>query len=78
MASSHLELAVAATKMFAAHDSTLDEREVERLLRLAFEDGQLDADEKRVLAEIFDRVDRARVAPEVWHLITITRQQFNF
>lgn len=77
MTSSYIELAVAAIQMFG-NDGTLDEAEVERLLRIAFEDGQLDADERRVLANIFDRVDQQRVTPEVWHLISITRAQFNF
>lgn len=59
-------------------DGTLDQSEVERLLRIAFADGELDADERRVLARIFDRVDRVRVTEEVWQLISTTRSQFKF
>ena len=75
--SSYIDLAVASISMFA-NDGTLDMGEVERLLRIAFADGELDEDERRVLGLIFDRVDRTRVPDDVWHLISITRSQFQF
>lgn len=75
--SSYIDLAVSSISMFM-DDGTLDRVEVEKLLRIAFADGELDADERRVLARIFDRVDRARVTDDVWQLISTTRSQFKF
>ena len=75
--SSYIDLAVSSISMFA-NDGTLDRAEVEKLLRIAFSDGELDSDERRVLARIFDRVDQKRVADEVWQLIAATRSEFKF
>jgi len=71
---SHLQIASAAMGVFA-NDGTMDRRELEYLLSLALRDGAIDADEKRVLASILDRVPRREVSPELWKRIGEVRAQ---
>lgn len=71
---SHLQIASAAMGVFA-NDGTLDRRELEYLLSLALKDGQVDEDEKRVLAGILDRVPRREVSAELWQRIGDVRKQ---
>jgi hypothetical protein len=71
---SHLQIASAAMGVFA-NDGTIDRRELEYLLSLALRDGQIDPDEKRVLASILDRVPRREVSPELWQRIGEARKQ---
>ena len=69
---SHLEIASAAMGVFA-NDGTLDRRELEYLVGLAIRDGEVDEDEKRVLASILNRVPRREVSPELWKRIAEVR-----
>jgi hypothetical protein len=71
---SHLQIASAAMGVFA-NDGTLDRRELEYLVALALRDGEVDEDEKRVLASILDRVPRREVPPELWKRIGEVRAQ---
>jgi hypothetical protein len=71
---SHLQIASAAMGVFA-NDGTIDRRELEYLVALALRDGEVDEDEKRVLAGIFDRVPRREVSPELWKRIGEVRAQ---
>lgn len=71
---SHLQIASAAMGVFA-NDGTIDRRELEYLLSLALKDGQVDEDEKRVLAGILDRVPRREVSAELWQRIGEVRKQ---
>jgi hypothetical protein len=71
---SHLQIASAAMGVFA-NDGTLDRRELEYLLSLALRDGAIDADEKRVLASILNKVPRREVPPELWKRIGEVRAQ---
>lgn len=71
---SHLQIASAAMGVFA-NDGTIDRKELEYLLRLALRDGEIDADEKRVLGSILDRVPRREVTPELWQRIGEVRRQ---
>lgn len=75
--SGSVDLAIASISM-VTDDGSLDKVQVERLLRLAFEDGVLDDEERAVLKRVFDRVDRDRVAPEAWDLISTTRYRCKF
>jgi hypothetical protein len=75
--SGSVDLAIASISMLA-DDGSLDKVQVQRLLRLAFEDGVLDEDERAVLKRVFDRVDRERVSPEAWDLISTTRYRCKF
>ena len=60
-----MEMAVYAIQIFG-NDGTMDEHELDCLLALANDDGQIDADERRVLRSILDRVDRVRVPDGLW------------
>jgi hypothetical protein len=71
---SHLQIASAAMGVFA-NDGTIDRRELEYLVALALRDGEVDEDEKRVLAGILDRVPRREVSPELWKRIGEVRTQ---
>lgn len=53
---SYVEIAWNAIKVFS-NDGTVDEGELNFLLGLALRDQVVDADEKRVLASIFDRAE---------------------
>lgn len=60
--SSYLELAYSSIRIFA-DDGKLDERELTFLLGLALKDGEIDADEKRVLGNIFTQAEEAGLDP---------------
>jgi hypothetical protein len=49
-----------------ANDRTIDPGELAFLMRLALEDCTVDDQEKTILRNIFGRVSRETVAPEVW------------
>ena len=66
--SSHIDIATASIGCFA-DDGTLDEKEVGYLLDLAFRDGVVTDDEKRVLGNIFSKVSQADVSSGTWTLI---------
>ena len=68
------QMAVYAITIFA-DDGTMDDAELDCLLGLAAADGTIDADERRVLARILDRVDEHRVAPSLWTRIAMVREQ---
>ena len=59
----YIDLAVASIKAFA-DDGTLDRGELERLLALAMRDGEIDADERRVLENILRRAQQSRLTPD--------------
>lgn len=76
MSDSHLDLAVRAVRVFA-DDGTLDLRELDDLLAVALRDGAVDADERRVLANIFGRVPREELPPEVWARMAEIRRRYD-
>ena len=61
---SHLEIATASIRVFA-DDGTIDHQELDHLLSLALRDGEVDPDEKRVLANIFSQVPEHELLPGV-------------
>jgi tellurite resistance protein len=61
---SHLAIATASIRVFA-NDGTLDQQELDSLLGLALRDGRIDAEEKRVLANIFSRASDSPLSPAV-------------
>lgn len=72
---SYVEIAWNAIKVFA-NDGTVDESELNFLLGLALRDQVIDADEKRVLAGIFDRAEASsKLAPTVRERIQQVRQK---
>jgi hypothetical protein len=74
---SHHEIAIASIHVFT-DDGRLDLAELEKLLALAVRDEVVDADEKRVLANILTRAERDGVAPEVLARIVEVRRQYGF
>ncbi len=74
---SHHEIAIASIHVFT-DDGRLDLAELEKLLALAVRDEVVDADEKRVLANILTRAERDGVAPEVQARIVEVRRQYGF
>lgn len=59
---SHIEIAIEATKVFL-DDGQLDIAELNFLLGLALRDGGIDADERRVLANIIRRAESSTLDP---------------
>ncbi|MCM8528992.1 MAG: hypothetical protein NE327_20885 [Lentisphaeraceae bacterium] len=74
---SHHEIALRSIKCFA-DDGTLDLEEVNFLLGLALRDEVIDKDEKRVLADIFDRLNKDTVSPKTWERIESVRLKHSF
>lgn len=65
---SHTEIAIVAEKCFA-NDGVLDIRELEILMAMARRDRVIDDDEKRVLSDVFARVNQSDVSSVVWESI---------
>ena len=74
MSSRWMEMAIYAIQIFS-NDGTMDDAEFDCLLGLAREDGVVDADERRVLGRVLDRVDRHRVPDALWERIGSVRAQ---
>ncbi len=70
--SSYIELAYSSIPVFA-DDGTLDMEELNFLMGIALRDQQIDAEEKRVLGNIFSRVKEGDVSPKVWERIQAIR-----
>lgn len=75
-AASHIEIAYSSIPVFA-DDGTLDMEELSFLLGLALRDGEIDEDEKRVLANIFDRVPAGKTSPKVIERIKQVREKYS-
>ncbi|MDF1657989.1 MAG: hypothetical protein P1U58_10280 [Verrucomicrobiales bacterium] len=60
-----------------ANDGTIDEGELKMLEKIALEDGQVDADERRVLGYLFGRVSEDTVSEKVWSEIQRLRKEYN-
>lgn len=69
---SSIELAIAAITMMT-EEGGLEKVQVQRLLRIAFEDGMLDEAEQGILTQVFSHVVREQVTDETWQLIELTR-----
>lgn len=70
-----LQLVTAAIRVFS-DDGTLDLPELDYLLAVAMRDGTIDAEERRVLSHVLDRVSEQDVTPEVWGRIGEVRAQY--
>lgn len=73
---SHHEIALASIRCFT-DDGTLDAGELNFLLGLALRDNIIDDDEKRVLSDIFSKVSKADVTPQVWERIEKSKRLFD-
>ena len=72
---SDLQIVTAAIRVFS-DDGTLDLPELDYLLSVAMRDGVMDAEERRVLSHVLDRISEQDVAPEVWRRIGEVRAQY--
>jgi hypothetical protein len=70
--SSYVEMAYASIRVF--RDDTVDVGEINFLLGLALRDGRIDADERRVLQNVFDQINEKDVPPTVWRRIESVRR----
>lgn len=61
---SFIEIAFESVKVFT-NDGQLDLQELNFLLGLALRDKEVDEDERRVLARIFERAEKGKLAPAV-------------
>ncbi len=75
-AASYIELAYSSIRVFA-DDGTLDMGELNFLLGIALKDGQIDADEKRVLRNIFGQVSEDEVSARVWTRMQEIRKKYD-
>ena len=73
--SSFIHLAASSIRIFA-DDGTIDMNELNYLLDTALADKEIDADEKRVLADIFNRVPE-HADEKVKTKIAEIRQKYN-
>ena len=71
----YLELAYRSIQCFT-DDGKLDAAELDRLLAVAVRDGAVDANEKRVLENIFARLQPAELTPEIQVRIDTIRQRY--
>ncbi|MDF1823426.1 MAG: hypothetical protein P1U68_02225 [Verrucomicrobiales bacterium] len=60
-----------------ANDGTIDDGELKMLEKIALEDGQIDAEEKRVLSYLFGRVSESTVTETVWKEIQRLRREYD-
>ena len=73
-AKSYIEIALESIQAFA-NDGKLDAAEFQRMLDIALRDGQIDADESRVLGKIILQAEKSAVAADVQALIAKIRQR---
>ncbi len=74
---SYIELAYSSIRVFA-DDGTIDMEELNFLLGIALRDGKVDDDEKRVLGNIFSKVNENNVSSKVWERISEVRTKYSF
>jgi hypothetical protein len=71
-AKSYIEIAIESIQAFA-NDGKLDAAELQRMLDIALRDGQIDADELRVLGKIVTQAEKGPVDADVQALIAQIR-----
>ena len=73
-AKSYIEMAIESIQAFA-NDGKLDAAELQRMLDIALRNGQIDADELRVLGKIVTQAEKGPVDADVQALIAQIRQR---
>lgn len=71
-AKSYIEMAIESIQVFA-NDGKLDAAELQRMLDIALRDGQIDADELRVLGKIVTQAEKGALDADVQALIAQIR-----
>lgn len=69
---SHLQIVLASISAFS-NDGKLDASELGAMIATAQKDGEIDADEARVLNDIIDKITDAELTPEMQAAITALR-----
>ena len=69
---SYIEMAIESIQAFA-NDGKLDVKELQRMLDIALRDGQIDADEMRVLGKIVMQAEKGPLDDEAKALIVQLR-----
>lgn len=72
----NIELAYASFAVFA-DDGTVDMGELNFILGLALQDGKVTEPERRILNNIFNRIQEGDVSSQVWERIQAVRLQHN-
>jgi len=70
----YLEMAFQSIECFA-NDGTLKVDELEKIMTIALRDGVVDANEKRILRSIFQKLTPAELTPEMQRSIATIREQ---
>jgi tellurite resistance protein len=63
-AKSHIQMVLQSIDIFA-NDGKLDQTELAKLMELALRDGQIDAEERRVLNKIFEHAEKSGMDADV-------------
>ncbi len=77
MSVDYIEMSYRSIECFA-NDGRLDVAELDKLVAIAEKDGVVDANEKRVLANIFSRLKSEELTPEMLESIRAIRTKYNF
>jgi uncharacterized membrane protein YebE (DUF533 family) len=67
-AKTYIQMVLQSIDIFA-NDGKLDSVELQKLMDIALRDGQIDAEERRVLNKIFEQAEKSGVSAEVSALI---------
>jgi uncharacterized membrane protein YebE (DUF533 family) len=67
-AKTYIQMVLQSIDIFA-NDGKLDSAELQKLMDIALRDGQIDAEERRVLNKIFEQAEKSGVSAEVSALI---------
>jgi hypothetical protein len=70
----NIEMAYASLAVFA-DDGTLDMKELDVLLGMALDDGEISEAERRILNNVFNRIQEEDVSPDVWQRVQSVRMQ---
>lgn len=73
--SRHIQIAFSLKKVLA-DDGRLDLKELDYLLGLALQDGEIDSNERRILALLFQNLQEKDVAPDAWVKIGAVRAKY--
>ena len=74
--SSHGEIAEAAIKCFT-DDGNLDLGELNVLIGLALQDGEISEEERRIVGDVLCMLSESKVTPVVWERIKQIQRRYN-
>ena len=59
------------------NEGKIDLKELQALINLALEDGEIDTDEKKALHQVFRFCSQEQCGPEVWQVIQELRRTYD-